>query len=90
EMDQRLKSKIGLAADNIRVNTFHQLGLSIINQVENQSAVISPLALDDKLKKAWCMNWLKRHWMTPTNFKRWQKHLAQWPIAYLVGDDELG
>ncbi|WP_217515324.1 DNA helicase IV [Vibrio metschnikovii] len=90
EMDQRLKSKIGLAADNIRVNTFHQLGLSIINQVENQSAVISPLALDDKLKKAWCMDWLKRQWMTPTNFKRWQKHLAQWPIAYLVGDDELG
>ncbi|MEH0091819.1 DNA helicase IV [Vibrio metschnikovii] len=90
EMDQRLKSKIGLAADKIRVNTFHQLGLSIINQVENQSVVISPLALDDKLKKAWCTDWLKRHWMTPTNFKRWQKHLAQWPIAYLVGDDELG
>ncbi len=28
--------------------------------------------------------------MTPTNFKRWQKHLDKWPIAYLKGDDELG
>ncbi|MGB5120257.1 MAG: DNA helicase IV, partial [Vibrio fluvialis] len=62
----------------------------ILNQVEEQSVVISPIALDDKLKKAWCIDWLKRHWMTPTNFKRWQKHLAKWPIAYLAGDDELG
>ncbi len=90
EMEQRLKNKIGLAAEKIRVNTFHQLGLSILNQVDGSSAVISPVALDDKLKKAWCIDWLKRHWMTPTNFKRWQKHLAQWPIAYLAGDDELG
>ncbi|GAL18122.1 DNA helicase IV [Vibrio maritimus] len=28
--------------------------------------------------------------MTPTNFKRWQKHLSKWPIAYLKGDEELG
>jgi len=90
EMEQRLKDKIGLAAEKVRVNTFHQLGLSILNQVEGVSAVISPIALDEKLKKAWCIDWLKRHWMTPTNFKRWQKHLSKWPIAYLAGDDELG
>ncbi|EKO3989594.1 DNA helicase IV, partial [Vibrio fluvialis] len=90
EMEQRLSDKIGLAAEKARVNTFHQLGLYILNQVEEQSVVISPIALDDKLKKAWCIDWLKRHWMTPTNFKRWQKHLAKWPIAYLAGDDELG
>ncbi|MFG0885009.1 DNA helicase IV [Vibrio sp. CJQ_6] len=90
EMEQRLSDKIGLAAEKARVNTFHQLGLYILNQVEGQSVVISPIALDDKLKKAWCIDWLKRHWMTPTNFKRWQKHLAKWPIAYLAGDDELG
>lgn len=90
EMEQRLSDKIGLAAEKARVNTFHQLGLYILNQVEEQSVVISPIALDDKLKKAWCIDWFKRHWMTPTNFKRWQKHLAKWPIAYLAGDDELG
>ncbi len=90
EMAQRLKNTIGLAADHVRVNTFHQLGLYIIHQVEGQDVALSPLALDEKQKKAWCMDWLKRHWMTPTNFKRWQKHLIQWPIAYLVGDDELG
>ncbi|MCZ4373158.1 DNA helicase IV [Vibrio diazotrophicus] len=90
EMEQRLKNKIGLAAEKIQVNTFHQLGLSILNKVDGGNAVISPIALDEKLKKAWCIDWLKRHWMTPTNFKRWQKHLSQWPIAYLAGDDELG
>ncbi|MGR5542950.1 DNA helicase IV, partial [Vibrio campbellii] len=41
-------------------------------------------------RQAWCIDWLKKHWMTPANFKRWQKHLSQWPIAYLAGDDELG
>ncbi len=90
EIGNRLKNNIGLAAENLRVNTFHQLGLSIVNQVEGVSAVISPIVLDNNLKKAWCIDWLKRHWMTPTNFKRWQKHLAKWPIAYLAGDDELG
>ena len=90
EMEQRLKNNIGLAAEKIQVNTFHQLGLSILNKVDGGNAVISPIALDEKLKKAWCIDWLKRHWMTPTNFKRWQKHLSQWPIAYLAGDDELG
>ncbi|XAW88108.1 DNA helicase IV [Vibrio sp. CDRSL-10 TSBA] len=90
EMEARLSDKIGLAAEQARVNTFHQLGLYILNRVETESVVISPIVLDDKLKKAWCIDWLKRHWMTPTNFKRWQKHLTNWPIAYLAGDDELG
>lgn len=90
EMEARLSDKIGLAAEQARVNTFHQLGLYILNRVETESVVISPIVLDDKLKKAWCIDWLKRHWMTPTNFKRWQKHLSKWPIAYLAGDDELG
>lgn len=90
EMQQRLSDKLGAVAKQVKVNTFHQLGLFIINQVETQPVALSPLALDEKLKKAWCIDWLKRHWMTPTNFKRWQKHLTQWPIAYLVGDDELG
>lgn len=90
EMEARLNDKIGLAAEQTRVNTFHQLGLYILNRVETENVVISPIVLDDKLKKAWCIDWLKRHWMTPTNFKRWQKHLAKWPIAYLAGDDELG
>ncbi len=90
EMEQRLSNKIGLATDKVRVNTFHQLGLSILNQVEGNNVVISPVALDDKQKSGWCIDWLKRHWMTPTNFKRWQKHLSKWPIAYLAGDDELG
>ncbi|WP_295891277.1 DNA helicase IV [uncultured Vibrio sp.] len=90
EMRQRLDDKIGMAADNVRVNTFHQLGLQIINAVESQKVELSPVAIDDKLRQAWCIDWLKKHWMTPTNFKRWQKHLSKWPIAYLAGDDELG
>ncbi|WP_428775261.1 DNA helicase IV [Vibrio sp.] len=90
EMQQRLTSKIGLEAAQVEVATFHKLGLQIIREVENNPVEISPLALDDKLRQAWCIDWLKKHWMTPTNFKRWQKHLAKWPIAYLVGDDELG
>ncbi|WP_367989922.1 DNA helicase IV [Vibrio sp. NTOU-M3] len=90
EMKQRLKDKVGMAADHVKVCTFHQLGLQILNQVETEKVVISPLATDDNLKQAWCIDWLKKHWMTPTNFKRWQKHLSKWPIAYLAGDDELG
>ncbi|MFB9141653.1 DNA helicase IV [Vibrio artabrorum] len=90
EMKQRLDSKIGLSADKVEVSTFHQLGLKILNQVESERVVISPLALDDNQRQAWCIDWLKKHWMTPTNFKRWQKHLSKWPIAYLTGDDELG
>ncbi|MHC6529056.1 DNA helicase IV [Vibrio proteolyticus] len=90
EMRQRLDDKLGMSTDGISVNTFHQLGLKILNQVEETSVVVSPLAVDDNQRKAWCIDWLKKHWMTPTNFKRWQKHLSQWPIAYLAGDDELG
>ncbi|CAH8239118.1 DNA helicase IV [Vibrio aestuarianus] len=90
EMEQRIDARIGMAAEQVRVNTFHQLGLKILNDVEDGDVVISPIALDSNLKQAWCVDWLKKHWMTPTNFKRWQKHLSNWPIAYLAGDDELG
>lgn len=90
EMEQRIDARIGMAAEQVRVNTFHQLGLKILNDVEDRDVVISPIALDSNLKQAWCVDWLKKHWMTPTNFKRWQKHLSHWPIAYLAGDDELG
>lgn len=90
EMEQRIDARIGMAAEQVRVNTFHQLGLKILNDVEDGDVVISPVALDSNLKQAWCVDWLKKHWMTPTNFKRWQKHLSNWPIAYLAGDDELG
>ncbi|KJY83936.1 DNA helicase IV [Vibrio galatheae] len=90
EMAQRLNDKIGLSAEGVKVNTFHQLGLQILNSVEQNEVVISPLALDDNQRQNWCIDWLKKHWMTPTNFKRWQKHLSKWPIAYLAGDDELG
>lgn len=90
EMKQRLNDKVGLSAEQVQVNTFHQLGLKILNQVESEPVVISPIALDSNQKQAWCIDWLKKHWMTPTNFKRWQKHLSKWPIAYLTGDDELG
>jgi DNA helicase-4 len=90
EMKQRLDSKIGLSAEKVQVKTFHQLGLKILNHVENEPVTISPLALDNNQRQAWCIDWLKKHWMTPTNFKRWQKHLSKWPIAYLKGDEELG
>ncbi|KDN26943.1 DNA helicase IV [Vibrio fortis] len=90
EMKQRLDSKIGLSAEKVQVKTFHQLGLKILNHVENEPVTISPLTLDSNQRQAWCIDWLKKHWMTPTNFKRWQKHLAKWPIAYLKGDEELG
>ncbi len=90
EMKARLNDKIGLSAEPIRVNTFHQLGLFILKQVEGNDVTISPMALDDGLRTAWCVDWLKKHWMTPTAFKRWQKHLQKWPIAYLAGDEETG
>ncbi|MEZ9134205.1 UvrD-helicase domain-containing protein, partial [Vibrio breoganii] len=43
EMKQRLNSKIGLSAEKVQVSTFHQLGLKILNQVEPERVVISPL-----------------------------------------------
>lgn len=90
EMRERIRSKVGPAADGITINTFHQLGLAIINQCEASPLEVSPMAGNDKLKHEWCCDWLKKHWMTPTNFRRWQKHLSQWPIAYIKGDEELG
>ncbi|GEM75780.1 DNA helicase IV [Vibrio sagamiensis] len=90
EMQSRLKEKVGTITEKVSVNTFHQLGLHILNQVESQNVEISPLAIDENQRTAWCIDWLKKHWMTPANFKRWQKHLDKWPIAYLKGDDELG
>lgn len=90
EMQERIKQRLGDTAYGVQVNTFHQLGLTILKHVDGQDVTLSPVAADNKLKQAWCIDWLKRHWMTPTNFKRWQKHLSKWPIAYLTGDDELG
>ncbi|QMV16487.1 DNA helicase IV [Vibrio spartinae] len=90
EMEQRLKDRVGPAAQHVTVNTFHQLGLRIIHEVEGQGVQLSPIVGETKLKEAWMTDWLKKHWMTPTNFKRWQKHLNQWPIAYIKGDEELG
>lgn len=90
EMRERLEAKFGQGADAVSVVTFHQLGLRIINQSSQQSMSLALIATDAAQKKAWCIDWLKKHWMTPANFKRWQKHLSTWPIAYLTGDDELG
>ncbi len=90
EMKERLLSRVGPAASNVNVCTFHQLGLNIIKQSGETNVSISPIATDEDKKTQWVMDWLKKHWMTPTNFKRWQKHLGQWPIAYISGDDELG
>ena len=89
EMRQRLENKIGLSADRVKVSTFHQLGLAILNDVEECPVTISPLATDGELKNAWCIDWLRNHWSSSTAFKRWQKHLKKWPIAYITGDDEL-
>ncbi|MDW6004570.1 DNA helicase IV [Vibrio mangrovi] len=90
EMEQRLRERVGPAADQVTVSTFHQLGLRIIHEVEGQDVQLSPIVSETKQKEAWMTDWLKKHWMTPTNFKRWQKHLNQWPIAYIKGDEELG
>lgn len=57
EMKQRLNSKIGISAEKVQVSTFHQLGLKILNQVEPERVVISPLALDDNQRQAWCIDW---------------------------------
>ncbi len=90
EMRQRLNTKLGSDGEAIKVKTFHQLGLDIIRYVEKQPVEITPLSTNEKMKRAWCIQWLKNHWTTPNQFKRWQRHLSQWPIAYLKGDDELG
>ncbi|WP_070966495.1 DNA helicase IV [Vibrio sonorensis] len=89
EMKDRLNAKIGIEAEKVNVHTFHQLGLKILNS-NNSSVTLSPMASDEGQRKAWCIDWLKKHWMTPTNYKRWQKHLNKWPIAYLSGDEDLG
>lgn len=90
EIQQRISEQFGAEASSIKVQTFHQLGLNIIKQVEGAQVEISPLATTPKLKSAWFSQWLKTHWMTETNFKRWQKHLMDWPIAFLKGDVDLG
>jgi len=90
EMEERLRSRIGPAAKDITVCTFHQLGLNILKTGNESSVTISSLATNEDKKMEWCTDWLKKHWMTPTHYKRWHKHLSQWPIAYITGDDELG
>ncbi|MFA0413425.1 DNA helicase IV [Vibrio renipiscarius] len=89
EMKQRLDRKIGPGSDGVKVNTFHQLGLQILRHVEGNLVQTSPIAVSDEKRHAWCTDWLKRHWMTPTSYKRWQKHLSKWPIAYIAGDEEM-
>ncbi len=89
EMEVRLRDKIGSGASDVTVDTFHQLGLSIITKVEQRSVELSPFSTDPKRKLKWCSDWLKSHWQTDTNLKRWRKHLSVWPIAYLKGDEEL-
>lgn len=90
EMKHRLQEKGAQQASQVRVNTFHQLALFIVNQAGSSSQSVSELVTDPDKKRLWLSDWLKRHWMTPVHFKRWQKHLTTWPIAYLNGDDELG
>lgn len=90
EMRARLRAKVGPATESVSVYTFHQLGLDIIRSVEPENASLSPMVGDEQIRLAWFSDWLKKHWMTPTNFKRWQKHLSQWPVAYISGDEELG
>jgi DNA helicase-4 len=90
EMRERLEHKLGSISDHIQVNTFHQLAMHILGEVYGETPKLSPLATNVGQKKAWFTQWLKEHWATDTNFKRWQKHLKQWPIAFLTGDDELG
>ncbi|WP_073580487.1 DNA helicase IV [Vibrio quintilis] len=90
EMRSRLNLRIGQTAQAVTVNTFHQLGLYIIREAEGQDVQLSPVAAQEEQKQAWMAEWLKKHWMTPTNYKRWQKHLNQWPIAYIKGDEDLG
>ncbi|CAM3170784.1 DNA helicase IV [Vibrio rarus] len=89
EIAQRLSDKIGVTAQKVNVSTFHKMALHIIEQVEGQRANVSPLAYEQSQKQQWCSLWLKEHWTNTTNFKRWQKHLSLWPIAFLKGDVEL-
>ncbi|MEZ9418786.1 DNA helicase IV [Vibrio breoganii] len=90
EMSQRLSNKIGVTSQKVNVSTFHKMALHIIQHVEGSPAKVSSLASESKQKQQWCAQWLKEHWTNATNFKRWQKHLSQWPIAYLKGDVDLG
>lgn len=89
EVSERLANKIGITAQKVNVSTFHQMALKIISDVEGGAPAISSLATEEKQKLQWCGVWLKEHWVNATNFKRWQKHLSLWPIAYLNGDEEL-
>lgn len=50
---------------------------------------VSPLVTDEKQRHIWISQWLQNHWQTPSNLRRWQTHLSQWPVAYLIGDNEL-
>ncbi|MEZ9708403.1 DNA helicase IV [Vibrio breoganii] len=90
EMSERLSNKIGVTSQKVNVSTFHKMALHIIQHVEGSPAKVSSLASESKQKQQWCAQWLKEHWTNATNFKRWQKHLSQWPIAYLKGDVDLG
>ncbi|WP_261817757.1 DNA helicase IV [Vibrio gallicus] len=89
EISDRLTNKIGITAQKVNVSTFHKMAMQIITEVEGQAPTISSLATEHKQKQQWCSVWLKEHWVNATNFKRWQKHLSMWPIAYLHGDEEL-
>ncbi|OBT13686.1 DNA helicase IV [Vibrio sp. UCD-FRSSP16_10] len=89
EMSERLSNKIGVTSQKVNVSTFHKMALQIIQQVEGQPAKVSSLAYEAKQKQQWCAMWLKGHWTNATNFKRWEKHLSLWPIAFLKGDIEL-
>ncbi len=90
EMSDRLKKKLGAAANAITVATFHQLGLKILAQDGQNDCQVCPLSSDEEQRRAWCSKWLKEYWSSnAAGLRRWQKHLQSWPIAYLKGDDEL-
>jgi DNA helicase-4 len=89
EMRRRLDSRIGSSAIGVKVNTFHKLAMEIVQSVEKQAPQFSSMATNQKQKQAWCSQWLREHWANPTHFRRWQKHLSNWPIAYLSGEEAL-
>ncbi len=89
EMRRRLDSRIGSSAVDVRVNTFHKLAMHIVESVEKTAPKFTSMASNLKQKQAWCSQWLREHWSDPKHFRRWQKHLSQWPIAYLSGDEAL-